>query len=153
MDKTGGIDDELMQEKAEESSKIINIADEVPKRRPFHYWTVGERELKLKLKSGMIEKVEAKYRQNIMTLMTEGDGIPPLSHMLTVIQAAAVPWEHKLTYTEVQEMYDKWVDEEGGSQMKLYTEIVMPTLAVSGFFTDAQAASLMENIKDIDSMV
>ncbi len=152
MDKTGGIDNELMQD-TEEKGKVINIADEVPKRRPFHYWKVGERELKLKLKSGMIEKVETKYRQNIMTLMTEGDGIPPLSHMLTVVQAAAAPWEHNLTYAKVQELYDKWVDEEGGSQMKLYTEIVMPILAVSGFFTDAQADSLMENIKDIDSLV
>lgn len=153
MKNTGGIDDELIQDEVEEKGKVINIADEIPKRRPFHYWKVGEKELKLKLKSGMIEKVETKYRRNIMTLMTEGDGIPPLSHMLTVVQAAAVPWEHNLTYAKVQGLYDKWIDEEGGSQMKFYTEVVMPILTVSGFFTDAQANSLMENMKDIDSLV
>ena len=153
MEVTGGIDNELQQDEIQEKSKIISMVDEVPKRRPFHYWKVGDRELRLKLKSGMIEKVESKYRQNIMTLMTEGDGIPPLSYMLTVLQAAAVPWEHDISYNKIQNLYDKWMDEEGGSQMKLYTEIIMPTLAVSGFFTDAQAASLMENMKDIDSLV
>lgn len=151
MEYTGGIDNELDQ--PEETSKVIQLEDAKPKRRPFHYWKVGGRELKLKLKSGMIDKVESKYRQNIMTLMAGGDGIPPLSQMLTVLQAAAAPWEHDLSYAKIQALYDKWTEEEGGNQITLYSEVVMPTLAVSGFFTDAQAASMMEGMKDLDSLV
>lgn len=37
--------------------------------------------------------------------------------------------------------------------MELFTEVLMPTLAVSGFFTEKQAASMMENLKDVDELL
>ena len=49
----GGLDDAEKTEavKPEESKK---------KRQPFAYWKVGEREFRLKLKAGTIEKLENK---------------------------------------------------------------------------------------------
>ena len=75
-----------------------------------------------------------------------------LSIMLTIIQAAIAPWEHGIAYQDVQKLYDRWL-EEGGNQMELFTEVLMPTLAVSGFFTEKQAASMMENLKDVDELL
>ena len=74
------------------------------------------------------------------------DDIPPLTVMLTIIQAAMEPWEHGMTFPKIQNLYDIWTDEEGGNQSDLYTKVILPTLSVSGFFTTEQAETLMEEI-------
>lgn len=143
MDELGGLN-EAMEEK-EPENKVVSIDKEIPKRKPFHYWEVTGREYKLKLKASTIGKLENKYRKNIMNLV---DDMPPLSVMLTIIQAAMEPWEHGIDYQDIQKMYDKWT-EEGGNQIDLYSKVVMPTMAVSGFFTEKQAASIMEELQNI----
>ena len=115
----GGIDEEIGVEEKEKSDKITSIEEKKPKRRPFHYWEVGDRKLSLKLNTRMIEILENKYKMNIINLVAGGD-IPPLSVMITVVQAAAAPWTHKLKYEDVQKLYDKWT-EDGGDQITFYT--------------------------------
>ena len=78
---TGGIDEEIGVEEKEKSDKITSIEEKKPKRRPFHYWEVGDRRLSLKLNTRMIEILENKYKMNIMNLVAGGD-IPPLSVMI-----------------------------------------------------------------------
>ena len=77
------------------------------------------------------------------------DDIPPLSVMLTIIQAAMEPWEHGMSYTKVQNLYDYWADKEGGNQTDLYSKVIIPTLAVSGFFTQEQADVLVEEMQNV----
>lgn len=139
----GGLDDEIIED------NVIAIEEKKPKRRPFHYWKVGEKEYKLKLKTSMIERVESKYGgKNILALVSD---LPPLGVMLTIAQAAMAPWEHGIGYQDIQALYDQWTD-EGGSQMEFYTSVVMPTLEVSGFFTAAQAASMTAALKEMDEL-
>lgn len=146
MSNLGGIDEAVEKDQeVEEADKVV----EMKKRKLFHYWTVGGTEYKLKLNTAMIEKLENKYRTNILNLVTQDD-VPALSVMLTVIQGAMVPWHHGISYNDVKKMYDKWT-EDGGNQMQFFTGIVMPTLAVSGFFTDKQAELMMESLEDLDS--
>lgn len=151
MSALGGIDEEMEIRDEEQENKVASLEEKKPKRRPFHYWKVGEREYKLKLTTSMIEKLENKYKRNIMNLVTE-DGMPPLSVMLTVTQAAMSPWEHGVDYSTIKKVYDRWT-ENGGNQMAFYTGIVMPTLAVSGFFTEKQAESMLESMKDMDDLL
>lgn len=139
MENIGGLEE--MNETTEE--KVVNMEEK--KRPPFHYWTVGGREYRLKLKATTINKLENKYRQNLMNMIDE---IPPLSVMLTIIQAAMEPWEHGLSYPKVQSLYDSWT-EEGGNQMDLFTKVIIPTMAVSGFFTPEQADLIVEEIQNI----
>lgn len=139
MENIGGLEE--MNETTEE--KVVNMEEK--KRSPFHYWTVGGREYRLKLKATTINKLENKYRQNLMNMIDE---IPPLSVMLTIIQAAMEPWEHGLSYPKVQNLYDIWT-EEGGNQMDLFTKVIIPTMAVSGFFTPEQADLIVEEIRNI----
>lgn len=139
MENIGGLEE--MNETTEE--KVVNMEEK--KRSPFHYWTVGGREYRLKLKATTINKLENKYRQNLMNMIDE---IPPLSVMLTIIQAAMEPWEHGLSYPKVQNLYDGWT-EEGGNQMDLFTKVIIPTMAVSGFFTPEQADLIVEEIQNI----
>lgn len=141
MEKLGGLDS--ANETTEE--KVIEMEAKKEKRKPFHYWTVNGRDYKLKLKASTIGKLENKYRQNIMNMV---DDIPPLSVMLTIVQAAMEPWEHGMNYLKVQDLYDIWTEEEGGNQSDLYTKVILPTLAVSGFFTQEQADMLTEEIRN-----
>ena len=141
-----GLDEELECEKTKDESGITSFEEVKKKRKPFHYWTVNGEDHKMKLTTGMIAKLENKYRTNIMNLLTASD-IPPLSVMLTIAQAALAPWEHGATIDRVYGIYDKWL-EEGGSQSRLLTHVIMPTLAVSGFFTVAQAESLMKELEE-----
>lgn len=151
MVEIGGID-EMMEQKEDVSpeGQKEEIAL-VKKRQPFHYWNVNGKEYKLKLTTAMISMLENKYRTNILNLVSDS-GIPPLSVMLTIIQAAMAPWEHGRTYSKVQNMYDAWC-EQGGNQMDFFTGILMPTMAVSGFFTEKQAESLMKDLKNMDELL
>ena len=153
MGNLGGIDEDMNQEIRDEErvEKVVGIVERKPKRRPFHYWKVGNRDYKLKLTASMIEKLENKYRQNVLNLVA-GEGIPPLSVMLAVVQAAMAPWEHGVGYDDVKDEYDRWT-ENGGNQMEFYTSVVMPTLAVSGFFTEKQAESMMKSLQDVDELL
>lgn len=145
MDKLEGFDSELEQEEVERNT-VTSFEAAKKKRKPFHYWTVAGVDHKLKLTTGWITKLENKYRTNVMNLITASD-IPPLSVMLTIIQAAMIPWEHNMKLEKVYDLYDRWLEEDG-SQGELLTKVVLPTLAVSGFFTEAQAAALMKELEE-----
>lgn len=151
MEKLNGLDDEIMEEAIDTSEKVASFEEEKKKRKPFHYWTVNGVDHKMKLNTAMVVKLENKYRRNIMNIIM-GDELPPLSIMLTMAQAAISPWEHKVSYDKIQGWFDAWMA-EGGSQTKFYSDIIIPTLAVSGFFTPEQAASIMKSLEtDIDLM-
>jgi len=100
----------------------------------------------------MISKLENKYHQNLLNIVSE-DGIPPLSVMLTIIQAAISPWEHGMDYKRVETLYDAWVENDGGSQVKLLSSVIIPTMAVSGFFTPEQAESIMNSMEDAENLI
>lgn len=140
---TAGLD--TTPEKKQEE-KIVTIEEAKKKRAPFAYWTVNGVDHKCKLTTGMIEKLESKYKTSVINLVS-ADGIPPLSVMLTIVQAAMSPWEHGTTIDKIEKLYESWVDQEDGNQMDLYTDVIMPICAVSGFFTPAQADTIMAALK------
>lgn len=133
----GGLDEEKNVSEEEANKTEVN---EEKKRKAFCYWTVDGRDYRLKLKASNIEKLENKYKCNIMHLV---DDMPALSVMLTIVQAAMLPWEHGVKYDDILKLFDKYVD-DGGSQIDLYKNVVIPTLAVSGFFTTKMAAEILE---------
>ena len=150
MERLEGLDEEIRQEETEEN-KVASLGEAKRKRKPFHYWKVGETEHKMKLTTRMIVKLENKYRTNVLNLVTAND-TPPLGVMLTIAQAAIEPWEHGTTYDKVSRMYDEWL-EEGGSQFDFMTKVIIPTMAVSGFFTEAMTESLLKEIEQEDALL
>lgn len=151
MERLEGLDAEIEKEESEKESKITSMEEVKRKRKPFHFWEVNGTDHKMKLTTGMITKLENKYRTNLMSLVLDS-GMPPLSVMLTVAQAAIAPWEHGTTYDRVAGMYDSWL-EDGGSQMEFYSKIILPTMAVSGFFTAAQAESILKDLEEAESLM
>ena len=145
-----GFDEEMGTEESK-TSPIIDITQEKPKRLPFAVWTVGKQDYKLKLRASEICKLEQKFRANLLMVITE-DGLPPVATMLTVVQAAMVTYHHGMTYTAVQSIYDQYI-EDGGDQTKLMTDVIMPLMSVSGFFTQTQAKVLEEEMQHMDSVL
>lgn len=142
-----GLDDELGQEEIrDESENVVDFKAIKRKRKAFHVWEVDGDEYKLKLTTSNICMLEEKYKRNLLDLVSMGN-FPPLNIMLTIIQAAMLPWHHKIKYKNVQDIYEKYVD-EGGSQTDLVSNVLMPTLAVSGFFTLDQAESMEEKLQE-----
>lgn len=145
LENLGGWDEEM-----QETEKVVSMEEKKKERKPFHFWEVGDRTYKLKLNTSMICKLENKYRCNISTLVI-GDDMPPLAVMLTIIHAAMTPWEHGVSYADTQKMYDMW-QENGGNQQALYTKVIIPLMAVSGFFTENQARILMDAVEAEDEL-
>lgn len=137
---TFGIEDEEIKQ----SEKVVSI--EGKKRKAFAYWTVGETDYKLKLTTEEICRLEDKWGRGLADMATTGSSMPPLSVMLMITHAAMVPWKHGKSIKDVQQMFNSYV-EEGGSQLEFYSGVIMPIMAVSGFFTESQALDMEENLE------
>lgn len=147
-----GLDDELgFDDDSQEEIGIQAVKPEKPKRKMFYEWEVGGTPYKLKLNTAMICKLEEKFRTNLLNVVSS-DGIPTLSQMLTIIQGAMAPWQHNTGFKNVQKLFDRYVS-EGGNQLSLYTDVIMGTMAVSGFFTEEQAANIVEELKEAETMM
>mgnify|MGYP003320965111 CR=1 FL=1 len=145
MDMTGlgiGLEEETREE---ETGKVVSLEEVKKNKAPWFLWNVCGKELKLKLSASAVLKLEKKYKCNVLDLFSSG--IPELSVMLTVIQAALEKYHHGVGIETVVNIYERWVEEEDGSQTDLMSHVVMPTLAVSGFFTQKQAQELLENLE------
>ena len=99
-----------------------------------------------------IQKLEAKYKTNLMNIMGTGNGgMPALTVMLDVTHEAMKKYNHGVSRTDVNDIFERYLD-EGGSQLNFYTEIYMNIFQVSGFFSDSltnQMEDAMEDVKDI----
>lgn len=148
LDRELGLGDEELH-KEDSENEVVSFEEGKKKvKKAFHYWNVAGKDYKLKLTTQMIGRLEDKYRTNVMNIVSI-DGMPRLNVMLTIIQAALDPWHHGMKFSDVQALYDRYLS-EGGNQVKLLSDVVMPVLAVSGFFTENQTEALMDQMKAMD---
>lgn len=144
-----GLDEEIKEEVKEGTGKE-NIVEMKPKRKPFVVWTVGGEDYKLKLKSTEICQIESKMNIDLFEALTKGK--PPLHIMLIAIQGALQSMNHKMKIADVQNLYDQYV-EEGGTQLTLFTDIIMEILKVSGFFTKNQVEIMEESLENVKELL
>lgn len=117
------------------------------KRAPFAYWEVGGKEYKLKLTTAVICQLEDKFKCNLMSILSNYGGMPPLAMMLTIAQGAMKTWEHGIKYTDVQNMFDKYC-EEGGTQITFMADVLIPIFSVSGFFSEDQQTEMDRKLEE-----
>lgn len=144
-----GFDTEV--EAADNETSVVEMK-KVPNRPPYVMWTVRGTDYKLKLTTAVICRLEEKFKRNLLMVMMDNEGLPPVATMLTVVQAAMQKYHHGYNFVRVQDIYDDYVD-EGGSQANMMADVVMPLLAVAGFFTQTQAETMQEAMKEIDSVL
>ena len=141
---TQGFDEEL--ESKEEEDKVVSL-EEKKKRRPFAYWEVGGQTYKMKLTTQNICRLEDKFKTSLLNVLFGAGSVPPLSVMLTITQAAMLPYNHKVKDEGVQALFDKYC-EEGGTQMTFMTDVFMEIYKVSGFFTEDQAEEMDKRLEE-----
>lgn len=111
-------------------------------------WKVTENEeVKLKLTTSAITELESKFKCNLVGVLQNGT-LPPLNVMLTIVHAAAQKYDPKVKYRDIVENFDKYVDEGNGSQTDFLSDVILPLLGVSGFFSQAQAESMEEILEE-----
>lgn len=141
--------DEVVADADNEAPLKTEVDTAMRLKRPAYFeWEIKGRAYKLKLTSDVIVKLEQKFKRNLITVLTD-DGLPPLSTMLTVVQASMQMYQHGITYYSVQQLYDAYV-EDGGDQLGLLSNVIMPLMSVSGFFTETQAKMIREELKTLD---
>ena len=104
---------------------------------PYATWKVSEdKELKLRLTSLQATKVEEKIGANLLKVFMPAEGetfaLPPLKVMLLLTHGALQKFEHGLSFEDVSDLYDDYVD-NGGDQAAFMADVILPTLQVSGF--------------------
>lgn len=104
---------------------------------PYAVWQVSEdKELKLRLTSLQATKVEEKIGMNLLKVFMPAEGesftLPPLKVMLFLTHGALQKYEHGISFEDVSDLYDYYVD-NGGDQAAFMADVVLPMLQVSGF--------------------
>lgn len=145
-----GFDDEVRNEREEEAEGKVVSMEEAKKRKPFAYWTVNEREYRMKLTTATICSLEEKYKRNLLEVIS--GGMPPLAMMLTIAQAAMKNWEHGIKYADVQGLFDQYC-EEGGTQLSFMTDVLMEIYKVSGFFSENQQTAMDEKLEEVKDLI
>ncbi|MCD8286498.1 MAG: DUF6096 family protein [Clostridia bacterium] len=125
------------------------VAEQKPQKPAFATWEVGGKTYRLKLSTADVTQLETKYKTNLMNVMgADEGGMPALSVMLDVAQAAMKTGEGTpVSRNLINSIFDKYVD-EGGSQMSFYTQVYMNIFLASGFFSPALAAGMEDGIQE-----
>ena len=111
---------------------------------PYATWKISEdKELKLRLTSLQATKVEEKIGANLLKVFMPAEGetfaLPPLKVMLLLTHGALQKFEHGLSFEDVSDLYDDYVD-NGGDQAAFMADVILPTLQVSGFIPREKAS-------------
>ena len=130
-------DDEL------EKEKTPDVVPDKPKRSPFVVWTVGGVDYHLKLTTKGICQLESKTKRNLLSLIEE---LPPLNVMCGIIQASLQRYHHGMKFNQVESLVEEYF-EEGGSQLELFTDVIIPIFQVSGFFSVEMGQTMNENVE------
>lgn len=118
-------------------------------KQPYYVWAVNDRELKLRLTNKNIVDLETKYNGNLLTLLND---MPPLNVMLDIIAKATERFEHGMTRETIDDIYEQYVD-NGGSQIELFTNVLLGIFGVSGFFSKKMRESMSEKVTEIKDMI
>ena len=111
---------------------------------PYAIWKVSEdKELKLRLTSLQATKVEEKIGANLLKVFMPSGGeafaLPSLKVMLLLTHGALQKFEHGISFEDVSDLYDDYVD-NGGDQAAFMAEVILPMLQVSGFMPREKAS-------------
>lgn len=129
----------------EQEEKVVETKEEEvkPKRRPYVSWKVGGTEYKLKLTTDGICQLEKTTKCNLLTLL---DTIPALNVMCGIIHVSLQRYHHGISFKDVKVLVDEYID-EGGSQLELFMDVLVPLFEVSGFFSAEMGEAMNENVE------
>lgn len=132
-----------MFEEQEEVQAVETKEEVKPKRKPYVTWTVNGTDYKLKLTTDGICQLENKLKANLLSIL---DTMPPLNVMCGIIHMSAQRFHHGLSFNNIKSLVDDYI-EAGGSQLELFTDVLVPIFEVSGFFSLEMGQVMSENME------
>lgn len=118
-------------------------------KKPYYVWRVGDKELKLRLTNKNVFDLEERYGGNLLSLLSD---MPTLTVMLDIITKATERFEHGITRESVDEFYEKYID-NGGSQIELFTEVLLGIFGVSGFFSQKMKTDMNSKMTELKNNI
>jgi len=131
----------------EEVRQGSSVGANTERKLPYAIWNVNGKEYKLKLTTEAICNLEERFKKNLLLVIGE-DGLPALSTMVLIIQQALSAYHHGFGKREVTELFDEYFD-HGGTQTELLSDVLMPLMTVSGFFTKEQMEEMTEETVEL----
>lgn len=119
-------------------------------KKPFEIWTVKGVEYKLKLSTSAIIELESKLNSNLLNILN--NGIPSLQIMAMLIHGALKKYNHSISLSDVNDILDDYFD-EGGSQLDLLQNVIIPIFNVSGFFTPTMVEAMKVKMKEANEQL
>lgn len=119
-------------------------------KKPFEIWTVKDVEYKLKLSTEAIIELEKKLNCNLLKILD--GGLPSLQIMAMLIHSALKKYNHGISLSNVNDILDDYFD-EGGSQIDLFQNVIIPIFNVSGFFTPTMVEAMEYKMKEADEQM
>lgn len=119
-------------------------------KKPFEIWTVKGVDYKLKLSTEAIIELEKKLNCNLLKILD--GGLPSLQIMAMLIHSALKKYNHGISLSNVNDILDDYFD-EGGSQIDLFQNVIIPIFNVSGFFTPAMVEAMEVKMKEADEQM
>lgn len=134
-----------------DNERDITATKQTQAPRPFVVWVVDGTEHRLKLTTAWIQRLEQQFGKSLMLAVTE-DGIPAMSVIMPILQAALQKYNHGMKSNTVENMLDRYID--GGKTIyDLLTEVLYPLMYDAGFFTKAMLEAMAADMAEMDQMM
>lgn len=112
------------------------------KQKTYVLWNVAGEDHKVKLNTRTIVLLEEKLDKSLMDLIVNMDELlngedpkaklPSLGDMMIVLYGGLHFVDNSITIDDTYELFDKYVEEDEGSVIKLFSDVFMPLLLASG---------------------
>jgi hypothetical protein len=85
---------------------------------------------KLRLTTRNVVALEKQLGCNPLAIFGDGDTIPTVSTMVTILHAALQPYQHNVTLDAAYDIFDKWL--EAGNDAVKFVNVILDVYKVSG---------------------
>jgi hypothetical protein len=93
-------------------------------------FTVGNKDYKLRLNTRNIVTLEKQLGGNPLSIFGNGDTIPTITTMVTILHASLQQYEHGISLLDAYDIFDEWIAE--GNAMTDFLPIILDIYKVSG---------------------
>lgn len=113
----------------------------------------GKEHLELVLDGETIINIEKSLGKSLFGIMMTGTGgmkMPRLGEMLTILHEANT--KHGIKKADMPKLYDEYIN-NGGSQMKLFTDIIQQLMEKAGFFDTEETNEIEADGETSESLI
>ena len=96
----------------------------------YHEFEAGNKAYKLRLNTRNIIALEKALGCNPLAIFGNGDTIPTITVMVSILHAAMQPYEHGITLNDAYDIFDNWLDE--GHTITDFIPVILEVYKASG---------------------